>query len=103
MVRHIGWNTDVPSMELKMRLILLVAATLFAVSGMTRADTMAACNEDSMMKAEKDLMGMTDPAMKAKMEMGMKELEMAKMAMKENKEKDCSMHLDAAMKAAMGQ
>jgi hypothetical protein len=91
-------------MELNMKHLLIAAALAsMALAGTARADMMAACNDESMMKAEKDLMAMTDPAMKDKMEMGMKELDMAKMAMKENKEKDCSMHLDAAMKASMGQ
>jgi len=84
-------------------LLICAALASMAFSGAAQAQMMATCNDETMMKAEKDLMGMTDPAMKDKMEMGMKELDMAKMAMKDNKEKDCSMHLDAAMKAAMGQ
>jgi ATP-dependent Zn protease len=91
-------------MELNMKYVLIAAAVAgIALSSAARADMMAACNDESMMKAEKDLMAMTDPAKKDMMEMGMKELDMAKLAMKESKEKDCSMHLDAAMKASMGQ
>jgi hypothetical protein len=91
-------------MELNMKHLLIAAALAgMALSSAAQAQMMAACNEESMMKAEKDLMAMTDPAKKDMMEMGMKELDMAKMAMKDNKEKDCSMHLDAAMKAGMGQ
>ncbi len=86
-----------------MKHVLIAAAVaVIAFSPVARAD-MAACNDESMKKAETDLMAMTDPAKKDMMAMGMKELDMAKMAMKDNKEKDCSMHLDAAMKAAMGQ
>jgi hypothetical protein len=91
-------------MEFQMKHFLITAAIAGMVfSGAARADMMAACNDESMMKAEKDLMAMTDPAKKDMMEMGMKELDMAKAAMKDSKEKDCSMHLDAAMKASMGQ
>jgi cbb3-type cytochrome oxidase cytochrome c subunit len=81
-------------MELNMKHLLIAAALAsMALSGTAQAQMMAACNDETMMKAEKDLMAMTDPAKKDMMEM----------AMKDNKEKDCSMHLDAAMKAAMGQ
>jgi hypothetical protein len=91
-------------MELNMKHLLIAAALAsVALSGAARADMMAACNDETMKKAEMDLMAMTDPAKKDMMEMGMKELDMAKMAMKDSKEKDCSMHLDAAMKASMGQ
>jgi hypothetical protein len=58
-----------------------------------------ACDDASIMKMEEMAKGMTDPAMKDKMEMAMKEVEMAKMSMKDNKADDCMMHLDNAMKA----
>lgn len=45
---------------------------------------------------------MTDPTMKDKMEMGIKELEMTMMSDKEKKMEDCAMHLNKAMKAANG-
>ncbi len=85
------------------RLFIVAALAGIGFLSPVQAQEMAKCDDATMMKVEKDVMGMTDPAMKDKMEMGMKELEMAKMAMKDNKEKDCSMHLDAAMKASMGQ
>jgi hypothetical protein len=91
-------------MELNMKRLFIIAALAgIGFLGPVQAQEMAKCDDATMMKVEKDVMAMTDPAMKDKMEMGMKELDMAKMAMKENKEKDCSMHLDAAMKASMGQ
>ena len=94
-----GRNDDVPSMELEMKYLLITAALAsIAFSGAARAGAMATCDDATMMKVEKDLMGMTDPAMKDKMMMGMKELDMAKTAMKEHKDSDCAMHLDTAMK-----
>lgn len=83
--------------------LIAAAAAGIAFSGAAGAQTMATCDDATVMKVETELKGMTDPAMKDKMEMGMKELDMAKASMKGNMEKDCSMHLDAAMKDAMGQ
>ncbi len=80
--------------------IFLLAAALVAISAPAFADEMAKCTDDNMQKTEMMLMEMKDPAMKDKMMMGMKELDMAKMAMKDSKDKDCMMHLDEAMKAA---
>jgi hypothetical protein len=93
-------------MELNMKYLLITAALAsLAISGVVRADTMATCDDATMMKVETDLKGMkeTDQAMKDKMMMGMEELDKAKMAMREHKDSDCAMHLDSAMKAAMGQ
>jgi hypothetical protein len=81
---------------------ILAAAVLVAISVPAFADEMAKCNDDNLMKTEMMLKEMTDPAMKEKIEMGMKELDMAKMTMKDGKEKDCMMHLDSAMKATKG-
>ena len=64
-----------------------------------KAGEAVACDDASIMKAEEGAMAMKDPAMKESMEMAMKEVEMAKMAMKESKTDECAMHLDAAMKA----
>ena len=64
-----------------------------------KAGETAECDDASIMKAEEGAMAMKDPAMKENMEMAMKEVEMAKMAMKESKNDECKMHLDAAMKA----
>jgi hypothetical protein len=61
-------------------------------------DTMMKCDNASMMKvqSEMDAMG---TSMKEQKTMAMKEMDMAKKAMKAKKDKDCSMHLDSAMKA----
>jgi hypothetical protein len=93
-------------MELKMKYLLITAALAsLAFQGAARADTMATCDDATMMKVENELKGMDEStqAMKDKMMMGMEELDKAKMAMKEHKDSDCAMHLDSAMKSAMGQ
>jgi hypothetical protein len=51
------------------------------------------------MKTEEMAKGMTDPMKKDAMMMAMKEVDSAKMAMKEGKSDDCAKHLDNAMKA----
>lgn len=84
----------------------LITAALASVAFAGAANAqMATCDDATMMKVETELKGMDEStkAMKDKMMMGMEELDMAKKAMKGNMDKDCSMHLDAAMKDAMGQ
>jgi hypothetical protein len=61
-------------------------------------DTMMKCDNASMMKVQSEMEAM-DNSMKAQKTMAMKEMDMAKKAMKANKDKDCMMHLDSAMKA----
>jgi hypothetical protein len=78
--------------------LLTVAALLLSVSFASAEDKMA-CDDATIMKLEEGAKAMTDPAMKESMEMAMKEVDMAKMAMKENKAEDCMKHMDAAMKA----
>ena len=84
----------------KLALLATVATLSFAAPSF--AEEMAACSEESLTKMEMGLKAMTDPAMKDKMEMGMKELDMAMKADKDGMAKDCAMHLDAAMKATQG-
>jgi hypothetical protein len=87
----------------KMSKTLFAAAAFFAFASTATyaAEEKMACDDASIMKMEEAAMAMKDPAMKETMEMAMKEVEMAKMAMKENKTDDCSMHLGEAMKATM--
>lgn len=82
---------------------LMCAAAIVAIAGSAPAfaDDMMACDDASMMKTEEMAMAMTDPAQKEHMDMAMKEIDMAKMAMKDGKMDDCAMHLDAAMKETM--
>ena len=79
-----------------------LVATAFAIVFIQPAfaqDTMVKCDDASMMKTQTEMDAMTDPAMKEKKEMAMKEMDMAKEAMKANKTDDCVMHLEGAMKA----
>lgn len=78
--------------------LFAAAVVTAAFSTASLADEMM-CDEASIMKVEEMAKGMTDPAMKEKMEMAMKEVDMAKMSMKENKMDDCKMHIGEAMKA----
>jgi hypothetical protein len=78
---------------------ILALAALIAFAAPSFAADMAKCTDDNMKMTEMHLMEMKEPAMKDKMMMGMKELDMAKVAMKGHKDKDCMMHLDKAMMA----
>jgi hypothetical protein len=61
-------------------------------------DTMMKCDHASMMKVQSEMDAM-DGSMKEQKTMAMKEMDMAKKSMKAHKSKDCTMHLDSAMKA----
>ena len=54
------------------------------------------CDDASMMKMQTDMDAMSDPAMKVNKDMAMKQMGMAKTAMKDNKMDDCSMHMGMA-------
>ena len=54
------------------------------------------CDDASMMKMQTDMDAMSDPAMKANKDVAMKQMGMAKTAMKDNKMDDCSMHMGMA-------
>jgi hypothetical protein len=82
---------------LKLTMAAAFLASAFAVP--VYAASMAKCDETSMMKMQGDVDAMTDPAMKSQKEMAMKEMGMAKDSMKAKKMKDCSMHMDNAMKS----
>jgi hypothetical protein len=80
---------------------ILVAAA-FAIAFIQPAfaqDTMMKCDDASMMKVQTEMDAITDTSMKEKKEMAMKEMDMAKEAMKANKTDDCMMHMEGAMKA----
>jgi hypothetical protein len=79
-----------------------ILATTFIVSGLSApalAQGMMACDEASIMKTEEMAKAMTDPMKKSAMMLAMKEVDSAKMTMKEGKTEDCAKHLDNAMKA----
>ena len=77
--------------------ILLTAAlaTLF-LSAPANAAMHMKCDDASMMKMQTDMDAMNDPAMTANKNMAMKQMGMAKTAMKDNKMDDCSMHMGMA-------
>lgn len=84
-----------------LKVLILAAATALALPATASAQAMMACDDATIMKTEEMAKAMTDPAQKQSMEMAMKEIDMAKMAMKDGKADDCAMHLDAATKATM--
>ena len=70
-------------------------ATLFLSAPATAAMHMI-CDDASMMKMQAEMDAMSDPAMTANKAMAMKQMEMAKTAMKGKKMDDCSMHMGMA-------
>ena len=84
-----------------MKTLFATALLGLALAAPAYADEMAKCDDATMMKIKTDVGMMKDPAMKPHMEMAMKEMDMAAMAMKDHKMDDCSMHLTEAMKQSM--
>ena len=78
-------------------LLATAALAVFAFAGSANAAEMKACDDDTFAMVMKAVEGAEGDAKV----MGMKELDMAKMAMKEKKAEDCSMHLGMAEKATM--
>ena len=78
-------------------LLATAALAIFAFAGSANAAEMKACDDDTFAMVMKAVEGAKGDAK----EMGMKELEMAKTAMKDKKAEDCSMHLGMAEKATM--
>ena len=83
--------------------MLTAAAMGFALiaPGPTHAMDMMKCDDASMMKMQTDMDAMNDPAMKMNKDMAMKEMDMAKMAMKDKKMDECSTHLTMANMSMM--
>jgi hypothetical protein len=88
--------------EKRLTMIKTVLVTaMFAIGFIHPAaamDTMMKCDNASMMKVHSEMEAM-DSSMKAQKTMAMKEMDMAKKAMKAHKNKECMMHLDSAMNA----
>jgi hypothetical protein len=82
----------------KSTLIASALAILFIQPAFAQ-DAMMKCDDASMMKVQSEMDAMSGDAMKAQKEMAMKEMDMAKDAMKANKTDDCMMHMESAMKA----
>lgn len=78
------------------KLLLSAALAALFLSAPANAAMHMKCDDASMTKMQTDMDAMKDPAMKANMEMAMKQMGMAKTAMKDNKMDDCSMHMGMA-------
>ena len=78
----------------------LAAAGLFciALTAPAFAEEMMMCDDASMMKMDEMMKADTDPAMKNDVEMAMKEMDMAKSAMKDSKMDECNAHMGEVMK-----
>ena len=76
----------------------LMSAALMALFLSAPANAMEhmKCDDASVMKMQTNMDAMNDPAMKANKDMAMKQMDMAKTSMKENKLDDCSMHMGMA-------
>ena len=76
----------------------LISAALMLLFLSAPANAMEAmkCDDASMMKMQTNMDAMNDPAMKANKDMAMKQMDMAKTSMKDNKLDDCSMHMGMA-------
>ena len=84
---------------LKMLACASVLTLAFMVPAMSAE--MPKCDDATMQKMTTDMGAMTDPAMKDRMAMATKHMDMAKMAMKDNKMDECSAQLNAAMMMGM--
>ncbi len=78
------------------RLFLGAALAALFLSAPANAAMHMICDDASMTKMQTDMDAIKDPAMKTNMEMAMKQMGMAKTAMKDNKMADCSMHISMA-------
>jgi predicted outer membrane protein len=77
--------------------LMFAVAVLAAATVPAFADDMMMCDDAHMMKAEESAKKATGD----KMAMAMKDVDAAKMAMKDGKMDDCKMHLDKVMKDTM--
>lgn len=89
---------DEPNWEIHMFKILFAAITITAgLAAPAFADDMMMCDDAHMMKAEESAKTLKGD----KMDMAMKDIDMAKMAMKDGKTDDCMKSLEKVMKEAM--
>ena len=80
--------------------LALAALAVFAFANVSSAQDMKKCDDETIAMVMKEVEGTKDAAMKEK---AMMEFDMAKTAMEAKDSEKCSMHLDMATKAAMGQ
>lgn len=76
---------------------IFAAAMLSALAAPAFADDMMMCDDDHIMKAEEAAKMATGETM----DMAMKDVDAAKMAMKDGKDDECVMHLEKVMKDTM--
>ncbi|MGO4437810.1 hypothetical protein [Rhizobium sp. RAF56] len=76
--------------------LIAAALALAALPAYAATAPMAKCDDASMAAMQTKVDGMTDAAMK---KTAMKQMDMAKTAMKAHKAKDCAMHMNSAMKS----
>lgn len=79
------------------KMVLTVAVLAVGAAAPAFADDMMMCDDAHMMKAEESAKKATGD----KMTMVMKDVDAAKMAMKDGKMDDCKMHLEKVMKDTM--
>ena len=81
---------------------LMTAGVLaLALAAPAYADDMMKCDDASMMKMDDMIKADTDPNMKKDVDMAMKDMEMAKTAMKDGKMDDCMKNMEQAKKDMM--
>ncbi len=78
------------------KLFLGAALAALFLSAPANAAMNMKCDDASMMKMQTDMEAMNDPAMTTNKTMAMKQMDMAKTAMKDKKMDDCSMHMGMA-------
>ena len=87
-----------PSFEDTTMTKLLLSAAVFGLFLAAPANALETkkCDDASMMKMQTEMDAMSDPSMKSNKDLAMKQMDMAKTAMKDNKMDDCSMHMGMA-------
>ncbi len=78
------------------KLFLGAALAALVLAAPANAAMHMKCDDASMMKMQTAMEAMSDPAMKMNKDMAMKQMDMAKTAMKGKKMDDCSMHMGMA-------
>jgi hypothetical protein len=78
------------------KLFCTSALAIILLSAPANAAMHMKCDDASMMKMQTDMDAMTDPAMKMNKDMAIKQMGMARAAMKNSKMDDCSMHMGMA-------
>ncbi len=78
------------------KLSIIAALAVLSLTASANAAMHMKCDDASIMMMQTNMEAMNDPAMQANKDMAMKQMDMAKTAMKENKLGECSMHMGMA-------